>query len=182
MTPQAALSPETVLRNYVHAKDENRAHLLDAVFTADAVLEVHNQSSAIAFPDLTQGREAVAGVLVRQFGQTYENVYTFYLDRPAATVRAFSCGWLVAMTDKATRGVRLGCGRYDWVFDPAPPHLARRITISIDAMEVLPASAWAQTWRGLQRLGYPWTTAAEAAAALPDEAMLAPVLEHLRRA
>jgi hypothetical protein len=178
----APLTPDAVLRNYVHAKDENRAHLLDAVFTTDAVLEVRNQSSAIAFPDLTQGREAVGDVLVRQFGQTYENVYTFYLDRPVLPARAFSCGWVIAMTDKATRGVRVGCGRYDWVFDPAPPYLACRITISIDAMEVLPASAWAETWRGLQRLGYPWTSAAEAASALPNEPALAPMREHLRRA
>jgi hypothetical protein len=136
--PNAAATPESVLRAYFHAKDENRPHRLDEVFTEDAVLHVHNASSAIAFPAVTQGREAIGAVLVSEFNRTYENIYSFYLGRPPATATAFSCAWLVGMTDKSTKAARVGCGTYEWQFAPAPGGLASRLVIRIDAMEVLP--------------------------------------------
>ena len=70
-------STEEVLLGYFRAKDGNRPHLLARVFSPDARLEVRNQTAGIAFPSVTIGREAIAEVLVRRFGQTYENVYSF---------------------------------------------------------------------------------------------------------
>src|SRR5690349_19415806 len=90
-------SASAVLRGYLHAKDENRPHLLQDVFAPDAEVEVRNRSTTIAFPAVTRGREAIAEVFVRQFGRTYENVYSFYLARPPVRAAHFSCGWLVAM-------------------------------------------------------------------------------------
>jgi len=79
------LDPEAVLRNYFHAKDENRPHVLERVFVPEAELIVENHSGTTAFPARAIGREAIAEVLVRSFGQTYENVYSFYLRRPIGT-------------------------------------------------------------------------------------------------
>lgn len=84
---------ESILRNYFHAKDENRTHLLTQVFAENARLEMQVNSDAIFFPAVTQGRDAIGDVLVRKFGQTYENVYSFCLQRPTPGIVAdqFSC-------------------------------------------------------------------------------------------
>ena len=63
-TTTISLPSDRVLRAYFHAKDENRAHLLERVFTENALLEVRNRTSTIAFPNITSGREAIADVLV----------------------------------------------------------------------------------------------------------------------
>jgi hypothetical protein len=171
--------PEQVLRNYFHAKDENRPHLLDAVFAPDAQLEVANRASAIVFPAVTLGREAIADVLVRDFGRTYEDVYSFYCGRPADDVASFACAWLVVMSDKASRVPRVGCGRYEWTFATDASGLASRLRITIEAMQLLaPADAEAVArWR--QHLPYPWATTAAVLASAPPLAGLAPVLEVL---
>ena len=83
MQKSKSFTPEAVLRGYFHAKDENRPHLLEDVFASNAELVIHNQSANIAFPAFTQGRSAIAEVLVRSFTLSNENVYSFYLSRPA---------------------------------------------------------------------------------------------------
>jgi hypothetical protein len=173
------LTPEMVLRSYFHAKDENRPHILERVFEPGAELVVVNHASTISFPARTVGREAIADVLVRNFAQTYENVYSFYLRRPHARVEEFSCGWLVAMTEKHSKSARVGCGRYDWSFARAAPHLARHLTIAIHAMQVLPPAEVATVLEWVQRLSYPWCTAEEVARIAPRIELLAPVLQHL---
>src|SRR5262245_49830041 len=50
--------PQAVLRNYFRAKDENRPHMLEHVFHADAELVVVNHAAAISFPARTLGLEA----------------------------------------------------------------------------------------------------------------------------
>ena len=176
MTPQR---PEQVLRAYFHAKDENRPHLLDAVFTPDARLEIVNRSSAIAFPALTLGRTAIADVLVRDFARTYEDVYSYYLDRPADGLTSFGCAWLVIMSDKATRALRAGCGRYEWVFAGDASGLASELRIAIEAMQVFAPEDAAAIVRWRRQLPYPWTAARQAIACAPPLAGLAPVLDCL---
>jgi hypothetical protein len=173
------LAPETVLRSYFHAKDENRPHLLKRVFEPGAELVVVNHADTISFPARTVGREAITDVLVRNFGQTYENVYSFYLRRPQAAAEAFSCGWLVAMSEKQSKSVRVGCGRYDWSFAKAAPHLATHLTITIQAMQVLPPAELAAVLAWVQALNYPWCAVDEVARASPSIDLLAPVLKHL---
>lgn len=108
------IPPIAALQSYFHSRDENRPHLLNGVFDKDATLEIVNRSSAIVFPAVTIGLEEIANVLVRNFGQTYENIYSFYMACPGLEERIFACKWLVAMPRKGTRGVRVGCGRYDF--------------------------------------------------------------------
>ena len=176
-----SLAPETVLRNYFRAKDENRPHLLANVFTPDAKLEVINRASTIAFPALTIGREAIADVLVRRFGQSYENVYSFYMEQPVPAAKSFTCDWLVVMSEKDRGNVRVGCGRYDWQFEGVAPPLAARLVITIEAMQVLSPSALERTFEWVQQLSYPWSSAAAVTASAPHIEMLAPVLQYLGR-
>jgi hypothetical protein len=173
------LTPEIVLRGYFHAKDENRPHILERVFEPGAELVVANHAGTISFPARTVGREAIADVLVRSFARTYENVYSFYLRRPPARAEAFSCGWLVVMSEKQSRSARVGCGRYDWSFAKVAPHLATHLTITIDAMQVLAPAEVAPVLAWVQRLGYPWSTVEEVARTSPEGGLLAPVLRHL---
>ncbi len=175
------MSAQRVLRAYFHAKDENRPHLLAGVFSDGARLDVENRSDHISFPATTVGLDRIADVLVRRFNQTYENIYSFYMDRPDDDADAFSCDWLVGMTEKETRSVRVGCGRYDWTFQTAPVFLATRLVITIEAMVVMPPAAADETMRWLLALNYPWASA-EAADGTPPIDALEPVLSYIRRA
>jgi hypothetical protein len=172
---------ETILRTYFRGKDENRPHLLRGVFAPTAMLQVINKASTIAFPAATDGLDAIAEVFVRQFGQTFENVYSFYMTRPRTAACDFSCDWLVGMSEKNGKNVRVGCGRYDWEFQQKPPHLASRLVISIEAMQVLPPSLLESVLAWLQRLNYPWSSAAAVIETAPGIDMLGPVLQYLGR-
>lgn len=175
------LSREEVLRNYFRAKDENRPHLLAWVFSADAKLEVRNRASEIAFPAFTEGRAAIADVLVGNFGQTYENVYSFYMTRPASDTQTFACDWLVVMSEKSSKTVRVGCGRYDWRFEAGSTGLATNLVITIEAMQVLPPESLESTYQWMAKLEYPWSSAAQVEAAAPPVESIAQVVRYLTR-
>jgi hypothetical protein len=172
-------APADVLRGYFHAKDENRPLLLDAVFSEDAVLEVVNPTGAIAFPARSQGREAIADAMVRRFAQSHENVYSYYLASPPPQALQFRCAWLVGMTEKDSRSVRVGCGHYDWTFQDHAPHLASRLVITIEVMQVLPQRQREAVYAWLGRLAYPWTSVAEVARHAPRGELVSPVLRAL---
>lgn len=178
------LDPQGLIRTYIRAKDENRPHLMAHAFAADATLEMTVKSEAIVFPARSEGLATISDVLVRRFGQSYDNVYTFCLAEapPAADAQRYGCDWLVGMTDKASGGVRVGCGSYAWEFSGQDG--ARRVqalTIVIEAMDVLPADTAQQVLDGwLARLPYPWSTASHVCAQAPALAQLAPALAYLR--
>jgi hypothetical protein len=171
-----------VLRDYFHAKDENRPWYMSRAFAPDAVLNMAVRTQAIAFPPESRGVQAIADTLVRRFGQTYDNVYTFYLSRPAdgAVLDAYRCDWLVAMTEKATGQVRVGCGVYDWTFR-REPHQAESLTITIETMLTLPAADAGVILDWITGLPYPWTDAQRVVATAPAIEDLAPVLQWIRR-
>ena len=171
-------SADEVLEAYFAAKDGNRPRLAERAFDADATLEVRNRSEAIDFPAITRGAGAIADVLVRQFGRTYDDVHSFYLARPAGDATSFSCGWLVGMTAKEDGAVRVGAGRYDWTLEPRPWR-ATRLVITIEAMQVLPALEAPAVYAWLEQLAYPWSTARAAIDAAPLIDALVPVLDHL---
>jgi hypothetical protein len=174
-------TPEQVLRDYFHAKDENRPHLMRQVFCEDALLRMEVKSEAISFPAQTHGLVAITDVLVSRFGQSYENVYSFYLGRPAAGDEAFTCDWLVGMSVKGGGELRVGCGRYDWRFRRGQPLLASELAITIEQMQVLPARQADAVFAWLTGLSYPWTSAPAVLASAPDIPALVPVLQHLGR-
>ncbi len=176
----AKLSPATVLRNYFHAKDENRPHLMNQVFSETAVLRMHVNTGNIAFPALSRGLAAITDILVSKFGATYENVYSFYLERPYTHAPKFSCHWLVGMTEKDSGNVRVGCGRYDWNFGPNPRGLATQLAITIAVMQVLPPGQHASVFEWLAGLSYPWTSASKITASAPGIEALSPILQYLQ--
>jgi hypothetical protein len=177
----ASATPESVLSAYFRAKDGNRPHLLQRVFSPDAELIVHNASSNIAFPAVTRGRAAIAEVLVRSFSLSYENIYSFCLERPPAATREFTCAWLVGMSDRSSGSVRVGCGTYSWAFEQRAPHLADRLVIALEAMQVLPPSEFDRIFAWLGALDYPWSSPAAALQGIAGMGMLAPVAAFLHR-
>lgn len=180
---EAMQTPADAIANYIHAKDGNRPHLLDGAFTGTAVLNVLVKSGTLTFPAQSSGREAIAEVLVRRVGQTFENVYTLCLATPpTGRARAFACDWLVGMSEKASGVVRVGCGRYEWQFQDAEPCLAEALRITIEHMEVLPATMLEPVMQWLSSLPYPWCPARAAARSAPTElAQLDQITAYLNR-
>jgi hypothetical protein len=172
--------PAAVLEAYFRGKDGHRPDLARPAFAVDAELEVRNRSTAVAFPAITTGRDAIVDVLVAQFGRLYANVRSFYLDRPAEDATRLSCDWLVGMTARDDGSARIGCGRYDWTLRASPGWCAQRLVISIDVMESLPPALVPGLVAWLRALPYPWTTAAAVAASAPAVDALEPVLARLR--
>lgn len=175
--PQA--SPADVIDAYLRAKDGNRPHLLRAAFTDTATLRMHVRTAGISFPPGAVGREAIAQLLVSRFNETWENIYTLCVGSPPrAGVTSFACGWLVAMSAKLDRQVRVGCGRYDWVFD-AGTGLARSLVITIDAMETTSWDVDAMIdWASA--LPYPWCDARRLESGAPSAPALRAVLAQMR--
>jgi hypothetical protein len=174
------LTPAESILAYIRAKDGNRPHLLDAAFAQDATLQMQVRTESISFPPLSVGREAIAETLIRRFNQIYENVYTFCVGvPPEADAETFSCGWLVAMSEKQGGAVRIGCGRYDWLFTHSE-HRVRALTITIDAMEVLPSEALAPVMNWVSGLPYPWCAQRVATGAPPNLPGVLHVLQLLQ--
>ena len=176
-------SARAAIDAYIRAKDENRAYLALRAFAEDATLAIDAGTSAIALPARADGREAVIDVLVRRFAQTFENVRTFCLaSPPPAGVTRFACPWLVGMAEKSSRSVRVGYGRYDWVFDEEPPHLARTLAITIEGMRILAPDEQPALMDWLDRLPYPWCTPRVALQSIPARGALGPLREWLAHA
>src|SRR5439155_9782103 len=128
-----------------------------------------------------RGIASITDVLVRKFGQTYENVYSFSLERPPLRAISFSCDWMVGMSEKSTGSARVGCGRYDWHFQAEPPWLVDRLGITIEGMLVLPSSSLEMLFGWLTRLPYPWCEPSVIARTAPAIDGLAPVLKYICR-
>ncbi len=175
-------SAESSIPTYLRAKDENRPYLMARAFAEDATLEVVVKAGSISFPPISQGLEAITDVLVRRFAQSYENVHTFCLAVPPRTEDvSFSCDWLVGMSEKQSRMVRVGCGRYDWQFGSQMQSLATRLTITIDQMQSLAPHSVASVMSWLSRLPYPWCSSQTALASAPSLNELEPVRHYIAR-
>jgi hypothetical protein len=174
------MTPEQLLRTYFRAKDENRPHLLVDVFSGDAQLDVIDRSGQTRFPAVTVGAEGIADVLVRRFNQSYENIYTFCLGKPLPAADVFSCDWLVGMTEKASRNVRVGCGRYEWTLRGRPGLLVTRLVITIEEMLTLAPACKSEVMAALHGLDYPWISAQRLTHALSLGA-LGPVRAYIGR-
>ena len=173
--------PSDSIVAYLRAKDGNRPHLLVDSFTDDASLAMVVNTGTISFPPVSQGRDAIAEVLVRRFAQTYENVYTLCLASPPRNEEsAFTCDWLVAMTEKESGAVRVGCGRYDWYFAPKSC-LVERLSITIEVMQSLPSRDLDGVMQWVTSLPYPWCSTEVAMRGAPNLSDLGAVLEYIGR-
>lgn len=173
-------SAATSIEAYLRAKDENRPHLARDAFEPDAALAMIVRTDNIVFPTATRGRDAIIGILVRDFSSTYENVRTVCLTAaPVGNPATFWCRWLVGMSVKADGAVRAGWGRYDWDFDARTARV-RRLTITIDAMHVLPAESLETLASWTFALPYPWCPAELALPTLPALEPLQSLRDYVR--
>lgn len=177
------MSTSQAIANYIFAKDYNRPHLMRRAFCEAADLQMLVKSGAISFPPAVRGRDEITDVLVRRFGQTYENVYTFCLCQPPVSgAKNFACDWLVGMSSKADGSVRVGCGRYDWAFAPAGLGLVTQLKITIEQMVVLPPAALGEVMDWLSSLPHPWCGSALALSGMPRGEELAAIADGCRAA
>ncbi|HKU00948.1 MAG TPA: nuclear transport factor 2 family protein [Paraburkholderia sp.] len=149
--PPLAHSIET----YIRAKDGNRPHLIADAFAPDATLDMTLQTSEIAFPSRTEGADAIARVLVSEFAQRYENVYTLCIGTAPESRATFDCDWLVCMTEKGGGAARVGFGRYEWRASGDTGRVTA-LHIVIEAMHTLPAQWSAEILGWAPKLPYPW--------------------------
>lgn len=174
-------TPSDTIEMYLLAKDGNRPHLMERAFAGGALLRMDVGQADMGFPSVVQGRDAIAQTLVRGFGRTYENVYSFCLASPPdSACTEFQCPWLVAMTEKDSRAVRLGCGQYHWRFAPGT-RLAQELGIVIDSMQILPPSDIHVVMPWIVTLDRPWCDAEKAMASAPSIPAVRVVLEALAR-
>ena len=175
-------SASDAIATYIRAKDCNRPHLMEAAFAKDAALEVASTVEGVSLPAHAKGIDELTQVLVSRFNQTFENIHTFCLASPFDTPQpSFSCGWLVGMSEKGSGAVRVGCGRYDWSFQPPDLVLVEKLKITIERMQSLPARACPDVMAWLAKLPYPWCKARAAVESMPRLEELRAVSEHLAR-
>jgi hypothetical protein len=175
-------TPSDSVSTYILAKDGNRPFLMKRAFAEDAELEMVVRTDAISFPSSAKGLSAIEDILVRRFGNDYENVYTFCLSRPSdVNRRHFACHWLVGMSAKSGGQVRVGCGRYDWYFSSDYTCLVERLVIAIDVMKILPASELGASMGWLSNLPYPWCTPDDVARNMPETEGFAAIATYLRQ-
>ncbi|GGJ98063.1 hypothetical protein [Pseudomonas matsuisoli] len=172
-------SLERAVHSYICAKDNNRPHLINQAFEPDAVLEMALETRNIDFPSHTEGRDAIAELLVRRFGQTHENVYTFCIgQRPSAAALTYNCKWMVAMSDKVSKEIKVGCGRYEWAFN-LHSGLAKRLRITIVHMEILPPEHLQDVMNWVSSVQHPWCAAQVLASKGPNLDQIAPIVRYI---
>lgn len=116
----------------------------------------------------------------KKFSATYENIYTFCLsDSVASNDDSLSCNWLVAMSDKASGNVRVGCGQYHWHFDNEANGLADALIITIEQMLVLTPESADQVLGWVSKLPYPWCESATMFQTMPPLDALTPIKEQM---
>lgn len=143
------------IETYIRAKDGNRPFLIADAFTADAELTMQVNTQAISFPGAVKGAKAISNVLISEFSQRYENVYTFCIGEPPDGRPAFSCDWLVCMSEKGTGLARAGFGRYEWRAAEDSGQVTK-LRITIEEMTTLPQDTVEPILRWANALPYPW--------------------------
>lgn len=174
--------PCDAISNYIFAKDCNRPWLLRRAFTENAQLEMVIRTEAISFPSAASGITEIGETLVRKFSLDNENIFTFCLSSAPKDRRIeFGCEWLVGMSRRDTGEVRVGCGRYDWVFEDLPRMLACNLKITIELMVVLDRDTIQLIMPWLTGLAYPWCPSDLALRSMPVLDGLKPVSDFLGR-
>ena len=142
------------ISTYIRAKDGNKPHLMKGFFKDSASLLMEVKTDKIAFPSETNELDSITNVLVKDFNQKYENIYTFCInDSVIADEKQASCKWAVVMTDKEKGNIRIGYGDYKWVFDN---NLTSQLTITIEEMIVLEENYSEEIFHWVDKKTYPW--------------------------
>ena len=73
-------TPKSLLEAYLQAKDLNQPSVILDCFTRDAVLTYSIATDTISFPARVDGADAIAQVLVRDFGKGFDSCRLLPLD------------------------------------------------------------------------------------------------------
>lgn len=91
----------TIISMYIKAKDESKPHLMKSIFSENATLRMKVQTENISFPSDVTGLNEITETLIRDFNNSYENIYTICLsDTIEQREDVLNCRWLVGMTEK----------------------------------------------------------------------------------
>jgi len=143
-----------IISLYIRSKDNNKPHLMKGVFEGFASLTMEVKTDEIVFPSETIGLDAITNVLVRNFNQTYEDIYTFCItDSVIPNEKQTLCKWIVVMSDNEKGNIRVGYGNYKWTFNN---DLVSQLTIIIEKMIVLDKNNNAEIFSWLKKQAYPW--------------------------
>jgi len=174
---------QALINRYLQAKDHNRPHLMAAVFSESAQLTMKVKSGEVVFPAATVGLNAITDVLVREFNQRFENIYSRVLrDSVQEENGVLSCRWLVVMSEKQQRLVCVGGGEYRWQFNDAKPLRVSRLGIQIEQMIRLQPTLSDALMAWPQSLSDPWCDTFKALTNMPELPQLIPLREYLAAA
>jgi len=83
------------------------------------------------------------------------------------------------MSEKESGAVRVGCGRYDWLFRTDESFLVRELTITIECMQILPPRDLDPIMDWLSGLPYPWCPVQTAVASAPKVEGLEVIVDYI---
>ncbi len=178
---------------YVQGKDSNLPHLMQAVFSEDAVLKMLVHSDEIDFPSEVIGLEGISQTLCTEFNERFENIRTLcFLDTVLRSNNLMNCRWLVGMTSKETGALHCGYGEYHWTFEKdysaLSQHQVKKLTIVIEKMVILvptrdqdidPEADKKAILSWLASCTYPWAVSHDALDNMPDIKALAGIKKGL---
>lgn len=153
---------------YIYGKDGNRPHLLEDAFSRNAELSIKVNSTNISFPEEVTGSEEISKILVTEFSQRFENVYTWCIGHPPKDAGTkFECKWLVCMTEKHSGALRMGFGTYRWQLC-ASAGKVEKLAITIEQMHVLERKFSSSILSWAQRVPYPWCSVDLVISTIPE--------------
>jgi len=171
---------KVLVNRYIKAKDSNKPHLMSSVFSENAVLEMKVKSDNISFPPNVTGCKQITEILVREFSQSYENIYTICVsDTVEQSSATLNCRWLVGMTETSSGLHKVGFGDYFWLFDATKNVLVSQLTIIIDSMVILPSERQSALMPWLDSLPAPWALSSEILVSMPNIPELSEVRDKL---
>lgn len=164
---------QSLVSQYIKAKDNGKPHLMDRVFSEQASLKMIVQTDNISFPAEVSSVDKITQTLVLDFNNSYENIYTLCLtDTVNQHQNHLNCHWLVCMTEKSSGSLRLGYGDYQWDFEESTSGLAQLLTITIDNMVILPDELQPDVLSWFDDQPYPWVLSSELRTTMPDIKLL----------
>jgi len=174
------LPAHVVIERCIASKDGNRPAGFERTFSVNAEVQISAKNDTDSFPPHLTGREDISKYLVGVFNSVYENIYTFCLSPPPQRVMdSFSCLWLITMTVKEDKRVRVGWGHYDWHFDPSDHGLCKSLNIQIEDMITLSAEHHSAVVNWVQDRPCPWVEATDLLAFAPTDKGFAAVKSWL---
>lgn len=158
-------TPRALLDLYVQAKDLTQPHLVPRIYSDDAVLTFSIATDAISFPARIEGRDAIGGTLVSDFGLRFSRCKTYYVCAapPRDTETTVLLPWLVIMRETAPGTLRFGRGCYRWTFGrrSGAGLQVSAMHIYVDRMDVIEDPAGRILDAAQAGLSYPWLTPPE---------------------